>query len=696
MAIQNYGTGGGFQLSPGVKVNEIDLTTIIPAVSTTTGAFAGVFRWGPVGTRVLVTSENDLVNKFGKPTNINPETFFTAANFLAYSNSLYVSRAVDTAVGFSAAANTGAFTANSAHTIKNSEDYEAKSGSFDPDVAYIARYPGELGNSIRISVCDSANQYSSNIVLRSATSNTSFNDANTLLTLAVGSNTATVTLANSAVLTGNTPLAHANTVSQLFNIGDYIVVGNNSVGKQSMKINSIGTIAIANTAGTNTGYASFTLSLNQPLKLSTDISSNTVLRQWEYANQVDSEPGQTDYVAASGNTAANDELHIVVVDRNGGFTGSPGAVLEVFSGTSRATDAKTFDGQTNYYKNVINTRSNYVWFANDRAGATSNTAVNIASSSNVTPLSLNFNGGVDQTEANISFAQIASAYDIFASADDVDISLVLTGKSRGGVNGEQLPNYLIDNLAEVRKDCVVFASPEYNDVVNQNMNALENVLAFRASLRGTSYGVMDSGYKYQYDKYNDLYRWVPLNGDIAGTCVNTDNVRDPWYSPAGSTRGKIKNIIKLAYNPGQSDRDALYQKGINPVISSTGEGTILFGDKTLQTNSSAFDRINVRRLFIVLEKAISRAAKSFLFEFNDEFTRAQFVNIVEPYLRDVQGRRGIIDFRVVCDETNNTPEVIDSNRFVGDLYIKPNRSINFITLSFVAVRTGVEFSTITG
>jgi phage tail sheath protein FI len=286
---------------------------------------------------------------------------------------------------------------------------------------------------------------------------------------------------------------------------------------------------------------------------------------------------------------------------------------------------------------------------------------------------------------------------LFASAENVDISLVMTGKSRGGTNGEQISNYLVDNIAETRKDCIVLTSPDKADVVNNSAeDESQDTVDFRNSLRSSSYLVIDSGYKYQYDKYNDIFRWIPLNGDIAGLCVRTDAQRDPWFSPAGFNRGQIKNVVKLAYNPDQADRDILYKNGINPVATFPGQGTILYGDKTALAKPSAFDRINVRRLFIVLEKAISTAAKFSLFELNDEFTRAQFVSLVEPFLRDVQGRRGIYDYRVVCDETNNTGEVIDRNEFVGDIYVKPAKSINFIQLNFVAVRSGVAFHEVVG
>jgi phage tail sheath protein FI len=713
MAVQNFGSGGGFQTSPGINVSEIDLTTATPAVDTTVGAFAGVFRWGPVGVRTLVTSENDLVAKFGKPTSINPETFFTAANFLSYSNALYISRAANSSLttsGIAVANGQAVVGANSAYTILNEFDFATKQAVINSsEVTYIARCPGELGNSLKVSVCDNASQYSGTIALVDA----DFTTANTKFTLAVGSTSGVINLYNPSMenFTGNTPIVAATTVSNKFNIGDFVVVGDNNIGKQSLKIISKSLI-VSNTAGVNTGSASITLKFDQPLKLSTDISTQSVNRFWEYYSQFDAAPARSAYVEANGNTALQtasataqmDELHVVVVDEDGAFSGSPGAVLEVFSGVSRATDAKLSDGSSNYYKNVINDRSSYIWAGADRAGASSNTALNVASSNTVaipSPLTLSFVNGADkdETESNstgVAFADLARAYDLFNSPEDSDISLVITGKARGGANKEQLANYVIDNIAEVRKDCVAFVSPAYEDVVNNALNAADDVVAFRNSLRSTSFAVMDSGYKYQYDKYNDVYRYIPLNGDIAGLCVRTDATRDPWFSPAGSTRGQIKNVVRLPFNPNKAQRDLLYRNGVNPVISQQGQGTILFGDKTLLSKPSAFDRINVRRLFIVLEKSISLAAQASMFEFNDEFTRSQFVNLVEPFLRSVQGRGGIYDFKVVCDETNNTAEVIDSNRFVGDIYVKPARSINYIQLNFVAVRSGVEFSEIVG
>jgi phage tail sheath protein FI len=292
---------------------------------------------------------------------------------------------------------------------------------------------------------------------------------------------------------------------------------------------------------------------------------------------------------------------------------------------------------------------------------------------------------------------LGSAYDLFADSSDVDVSLILQGKATG-TNDVQLANYIIDNICEVRKDCVAFISPARSDVVGTGVDGTQaqNIVDFRNLLNNTSYAVLDSGYKYQYDKYNDVYRYIPLNGDMAGITARSDLVRDPWFSPAGFSRGQVRNLLKLAFNPDKAERDLLYKNDVNPVVTFPGQGTVLFGDKTLLGRSSAFDRINVRRLFIVLEKAISTASQSTLFEFNDEFTRAQFRSLVEPFLREVQGRRGITDYRVVCDDTNNTAAVIDANQFVGDIYIKPAKSINFIQLNFVAVRSGVEFTEIVG
>jgi hypothetical protein len=453
--------------------------------------------------------------------------------------------------------------------------------------------------------------------------------------------------------------------------------------------------------------ATATITFNTTLKIKSDVllTSGVVQRFWENFNLFDAAPGISTWQSLNGNTSAVDEVHVVVSDEDGLFSGSPGTVLEVFQGLSRATDAKNDDNSVNYYKTVINESSNYVWFANDRAGAISNTALNVVNSTNYTPTSISMKQGADGLdESNATLAVIGGAYDLFVSPENVDISLVLQGKPIGGsttVNNEtvanfQLANYIIDNICERRKDCIALISPDRSKVLNNTGSETTGVKNWRGAVSSTSYAVLDSGYKYQYDRYNDVYRWIPLNGDIAGLCARTDSTNDAWYSPAGFNRGQIKNVVKLAWNPTSAERDILYSNGINPVVTFPGQGTILFGDKTLQAKPSAFDRINVRRLFIVLEKAISTSARFSLFEFNDPFTRSQFKNLVTPFLRNIQGRRGITDFLVVCDETNNTSQVIDNNQFVGDIYIKPARSINFIQLNFVAVGTGVQFSEVVG
>lgn len=671
-----------FQVSPGVNVTEIDLTTIVPAVSTTEGAIAGVFRWGPIKERILVSSEDELVSVFGRPTSNNFETWFTAANFLAYGNKLYVVRAgAANSYNAVAAVNASATIANT--QVENRTDYDDKDGNFNANVYWVAKHAGYLGNSLLISTCESANAYSATLAGNS--------DVSLTFTFERNSSNVVIT-AESATSNTNANTMLANILSNI-NVGDWLQSGNSSLGIQNIKVGTVGSIddSVANSSffGRTANVA-----LNSTYNLAANISMSTVTRYWEFFNVVDGAPGTTVYTDNLG--GSGDEMHVVVVDKDGMFTGTTGQVLEVWSNLSRATDAKSEQGGSIYYKNVINENSKFVWFANARSGVASNTAVNMTPIT-VGPYTQRFRSGYDGVdETTQTLGNLAQAYDLFKSPEHVDISLLLTGKSQFGVAGEGLANYLIDNIAEYRKDCVVLVSPQREDVVNVAGQESDNIVFFRDQLRSTSYAILDSGYKYQYDKYNDIYRWVPLNGDIGGTIVRTDDTRDPWWSPAGFNRGQIKNVVKLAYNPDKADRDILYKKGVNPVVNFPGEGIVLYGDKTLLAKPSAFDRINVRRLFIVLEKAIATAAKYTLFEFNDEFTRATFRNLVEPYLRDVKGRRGIYDFRVVCDGSNNTPERIDRNEFWGDIYIKPARSINFIQLNFVAVRTGVEFDEIVG
>jgi hypothetical protein len=662
-----------FTISPAVITREVDLSGIVPAVSTTVGAFAGVFRWGPIEDAQLISNEGQLVARYGKPVNANFETFFTAANFLAYSNSLYISRAASPNT-YNAIVGTGPDI-----QIKNRDDYDDKESSIDSNTYFVAKWAGELGNSLTISVCDSAAAFNSQLV---ATGN---NDLS--LSFTVNQNTVVLEVENTDANAAAASIV-ANTIISSLQVGDVLESGNSSIGFQYLKITNIGSITTANNS------ALVNITTDRRYALSTDFSTATVNRFWEYFNLVDSAPGTSAFADLAGGTG--DELHVVVVDTQGKFTETRGQVLEVWPNLSRATDARGEQGGSLYYVDAINQSSQYVWFANHRPGLTVGTADTLTPLTTI-PFTSTFAGGTDGVgEIGISLGDMARAYDKFKHGEEIDISLVLTGKSRFGLHGEGLANYLIDNVAEFRKDCVVFVSPERADVVQNPGNEDNDTVEFRRALRSSSYAFLDSGYKYQYDRYNDVFRWIPLNGDIAGTVVRTDDNRDPWFSPAGLNRGQIKNFVKLAWNPDKANRDVLYKNDINPVVSFPNLGTVLFGDKTLLGKPSAFDRINVRRLFIVLQKAISTASKFILFEFNDEFTRSQFRNLVEPYLRDVQGRRGITDFKVVCDTSNNTGEVIDRNEFIGDIYIRANRSINFILLSFVAVRTGIEFSEVVG
>jgi phage tail sheath protein FI len=639
-----------FQVSPGVLVQELDLTRVIPAVSTSIGAFAGEFRQGPVEEIVTISSEADLVETFGKPDSNNFEEFFCAANFLQYTNNLKVVRVNNSGLLNASADGTGILIKNTDHYTNNYASGQGAVGTF------AARTGGAWGNNLQVSTCPSATAYENEGA-------TTLNDSST----SVGDTTITVT--------DGTAL----------NVGDII--------------------SFSTTAATNdyddgeqyriTGISTHDITIVQSPRGSGGIKREltdgcNVRRRWKYYDQVDGAPGTSTYVSERG--GANDEIHVVVIDEDGGISGVPGTVLETFSKLSKASDGKTPQGDNNYYPDVIYNQSRYVyWMDHNTSGSnwgnaasgTTYTAVN-------TPTLESLSAGADGTSATVG--EKKTAYDEFIDGETVDISLIVAGTC----TATHIDNLI--SLAESRKDCVVFASPERADVVNvANSNTqLSNVTGFFDSIASSSYVVFDSGYKYMYDKYADVFRFVPLNGDTAGLCARTDSTNDAWFSPAGLNRGIIRGAVKLAFNPDKTQRDTLYPKRINPVVTFPGQGTVLFGDKTGLSSPSAFDRINVRRLFIVLEKAISTASKFSLFEFNDEFTRAQFRNLVEPFLREVQGRRGITDFLVVCDETNNTGEVIDRNEFIAEIFVKPARSINFITLKFIATRTGVAFEEVAG
>jgi len=686
--------------SPSVQVKEFDLTTVITSVATSAAGQAGVFRWGPVNQLVQVSAEPDVVAAFGKPTSLNPETFFNAANFLSYSSNMYLVRVGDTALSNAALniatsyANTGAV--STVPLVLNYAQYQVPGFTFDANVDFCARYPGSLGNDLRISQCDSAAAFSSNVTF---TGNTLTN----AVTVTIGANVAQIAVTANVAGVAN---ASANTFLGKFAVGDYLVLGNTSIGTQSIKISSIGTPAEVSNGGNYVATAN--INLYTPYNLGTTYVANTISRNWEFSSFFSVPPGQSPYVAGL-NLTTQDQLHVVVCDNNGLFTGTPGSILETWQGLSRATDSKNIDNTTNYYKTVINAGSNYLYVGADRSGAASGLANAISNSTTTTAWTFNLANGQDGTdETAVSLAALTAGYDLFRSKEDVAVSVLCQGKARGTsadslsnpssstYNYSVLANYIIGNISEKRNDVMTVISPAKVDVLQGDPTT--NVVAFRNNVNiASSYGVMDSGYKYQYDKYNDTSWYVPLNGDIAGLMARTDYTNDPWWSPAGYNRGQINNVVKLAWNPKKAQRDTLYNNQINPVVTTQGSGTVLFGDKTLLGNDgSAFSRINVRRLFIVLEASISLAAQNFLFEFNDYLTRNQFVNMVTPFLRDVQGRRGIYDFSVICDETNNTAQVIDNEQFVGTIAIKPARAINWVILNFVAVGDSVTFSQVIG
>jgi len=663
-----------FQVSPGVNVTEKDLTNIIPAVSTSAGGIVLTAEKGPVDEITTISSEQELVDTFGKPNANNFEEFFCAANFLGYGNNLKVVRPI---TGMVNAVSTG-----TAVLIKNTADYlntyysATGAGQVTNIGTWAAREAGTLGNNIKVSLCPNSTAFGPH-----SQSGTLTNDASA----AIGDTTVTMD------------------DGSLFQVGDILEFGDASAvpsadGAPSgffYKITAISThvLTIARfnpqTGQTETGGLRHAL-----------VDNCKVLRHWEYYFNFSGAPTTTDDVSNAG--GSNDEMHIAVVDEDGGITGTAGTILETFEGVSQAADAKDASGNSNYYPQVIYQKSKFIYWIDhistlsDGVNKTGTTFDNTVGDAFVISNTSLTSGTDDFVATN---AEIATAYEKFNDKENVDLSLLICGPSQTSADatGDTKATAVMD-IATARKDCVAFISPARADVVGvaNAITQTQNVVSFADGLPSTSYAVIDSGYKYQYDRYNDVYRFVPLNGDTAGACARTDSIADAWFSPGGFNRGQIRGAVKLAYNPNQAQRDELYKSRVNPVVSFPGQGTVLFGDKTAQSKPSAFDRINVRRLFIVLEKAISTAAKFQLFEFNDEFTRAQFRNLVEPFLRDVQGRRGLTDFSVVCDDSNNTGDVIDRNEFRADIFVKPARSINFIQLNFIATRTGVAFSEVAG
>jgi len=625
------------QLSPGVNYSEIDITTVVPNVATATGAIAGVFQWGPAEKITTITNEDQLVSVFGKPLRTEDGIdFHCAANFLQYARDLRVVRVV------------GSDETNANSNGDLGEQYlnEDILGAADLSAAFYAKYPGILGNSLKVVVLDG--------------------------------NGESILTTNAATVVGS------NTISFSTNLTALGLEENDKLIFQTTNFSQ--TFLIDSVNGSVVTTKNFAASVIP--------SGSQVKYRSKYADlfQLTAETS----TQASNKGGSNDELNVVVVDEDGEFTGIQGSILEVFQNVSKGYDARDNDGSPNYVASRINNTSNYIWVGDIEQ---------LWGSANKQDITAIFpNISVGYTAAKVSKYTLSGAeaatnsterlyvggYSKFLDRDNVDISLLIAGRS------DATNVKLLSDIANQRKDCVLFISPPLSDVQNQSQSvATSNILITRNSTYNinSSYVVMDSGWKYIYDKYNDMFRYIPLNADIAGLCARSEFNTQAWYSPAGLNRGMIKNVIKLAFNPDQSSRDLLYVAGVNPVTTFSGEGTLLYGDKTMLKKPSAFDRINVRRVFIAAEKAIAKAAKYSLFEFNDEFTRSQFRNLVNPFLANLVAQRGISDFRVVCDSTNNTAQVIDNNQFVADIFIKPLKSINFVQLNFIATRSDISLTT---
>ena len=695
-----------FLVSPGVQVKEIDLTNVVPAVATSIGAIACPFEKGPVSEVTNITSEEQLLKTFGKPKNDSNqfEWWFTAANFLQYNDSLQVVR-VESAITNATAGGNGLLIRDTDHYSDSFADGQGSVGE------WAARTAGTHGNSIGVSICATASAYEETSV--TTTSESASKDATTV----------------------------SLTATSGIGVGDILHFQETDGSEYEVTAVDSATVTIKLLDNPNGDGLKSAIS-----------SGTTVRRRWRFYDLFDGAPGTSDWATQNGR-GTSDELHIVVYDHQGKISGfdvdtdgqRTNGVLETFRSLSKNNEARSPQGDSIYYPDVIYRTSEYVYWMDHNSGGTNwgtnldgatggdllldgtdgsssdagdkvllnrtdsggaDAGDNIDLESGVsayvavdTPTISELAGGTD--DYAVTAGEIKLAYDKFLDTESLDINLVLGG--RGGGDGDTSSAQdthvtMITDLVEKRRDCVGFVSPYRSATVGvtSTITQAANVKEAFDLCPSSSYMVFDSSYKYMYDKYNDVYRFVPMNGDTAGLCAFTDRVADAWFSPAGYNRGNVRGAIKLSFNPIKADRDTLYRARVNPVVNFPGQGVVLFGDKTALAKPSAFDRINVRRLFLVLEKAIATAAKFQLFEFNDEFTRAQFRNLVEPFLRDVQGRRGITDFSVICDSTNNTGEVIDRNEFIADIFIKPARSINFITLNFIAVRTGVSFSEVGG
>jgi Phage tail sheath protein subtilisin-like domain/Phage tail sheath C-terminal domain len=709
--------------SPGIVVREVDLTIgRVDTVSNSIGAIVAPFEKGPVSLPTIVSTENDLLNIFGapKPTDKHYEYWLTSSSFLAYGGALRVVRSDDSNLK-------NAFVGTGSSIKINSEENYSQLGYVEnviPNFTFVAKNPGSWANGIKVSIIDGkADQILSGISTSDIVVGYGITQNVTGRVLSGAGSTSTLSGYIKGIITE---------ISGVDQIGvkllSYVSNGietpvSYSIGS-SYNFGSDFSAIVYNNSGDDIVAAIPSLQTDWYNKQSITLSNGNKI-SW---NSIAPRPSTSSYASARG--GKNDEIHIVVIDDTGRITGNAGTIIEKFLNLSKATDAEYSVGSTSYWRKYLLTNSNYIF-----GGSQPENLVATSYSSNFI---LSNNGGWDQTSNNISFADcgaidnvlsggtnydgnedttlsgslttsignLVSGYNLFKNTDNYKVDFLLMGSANySKYDAQALANGLIA-VAEIRKDCLAFISPYrqafLNDssvgsvTVNNDDTITDNIVDFYGSVSSSTYAVFDSGYKYMYDRFNSAFRYVPLNGDIAGTCARNDIGQFPWYSPAGVSRGSILNAVKLVYSPNQSQRDTLYTNRINPVIFSPGAGIILFGDKTGYAKSSAFDRINVRRLFIYLERAISAAAKAQLFEFNDEITRTNFVNTIEPFLRDVQSKRGIYDFVVICDTTNNTASVIDNNEFVADIYIKPARSINFIGLTFVATKTGVSFEEVIG
>ena len=742
------------QLSPGVVVQERDLTTITTLSTANVGVIAAPFELGPVEEIVEISNERGLVERFGKPNDNNFEYWFSAAQFLSYGGVLKTIRVTSTSLK-------NAVDSGTAPLIKNLQDYETTFEGANNNFKWAARTAGSKGNSIGVFVTDagadqiavipapgSGNEYE--FVADAAVSASSgaagkvfkysiVLSVNTVVgdftpgvstTIGIGGSNEAVTVlawdpANKKIeialpgggVTGI--IAAAQTITQGTNTA---VIAANGIERQlyvALNKSSIEFAAADSVQDTNSTAVAIS-------SVRTEYNEREYLPGVKWIN-VAPRPGTSQFAANAG--GHRDELHVVIVDVDGKITGTAGAVLERFVGASKASDAKTSVGETNYYPEIIKQRSAYVYWAEHETGVFNATSTPSDGNWGLSATSRQFNllrstagttdypagrttvgsdnnatyyyrltDGADYAasggEYTLTNADLATAYGLVEDPESQTIDYILTGPSGADDAAAIAKITSLTNIVEERRDCLLFVSPRRGNIVgvSNSTTATDNIVKFMDQLPSSSYSVFDSGYKYIYDKYNDVYRYIPCNGDTAGLCLQTTEEAEPWFSPAGFQRGILRNAIKLSFSPNKTQRDTLYANRINPIVSFPGQGVVLYGDKTALGFASAFDRINVRRLFLTIERVISGAARSQLFEQNDEAQRSLFLNIVEPYLRDVQGRRGVTDFLVKCDNDNNPPEAVDRGEFYAEIFVKPTRTINYITLTFVATRTGVAFT----